>query len=143
MHRSCSTCGKTNRIPAARLAQHGRCGACKAPFGPLDEPLDVDEEQFKEIVNAVPVPVLVDFWAEWCGPCRMASPEVKRVARDLAGEAIVLKVNTERHPELAVLFQVRGIPNFAVIKGGDLVHQQSGLVSHRILERWLKDAAAA
>ena len=86
------------------------------------------------------VPVLVEFWAEWCAPYPMASPEVKRVANDVAGNAIVLKVNTEKHPELARMFQLRGIPGLAVLKDGDLVFHQAGLVDHRQMQRWLEPA---
>ena len=85
--------------------------------------------------------VLVDFWADWCMPCRMAAPEVKHVAHDLAGRAVVLKVDTERSPRLAARYNVRGIPNFAVFKAGKLVHQQAGLVNRDVMRSWLERAA--
>ena len=95
---------------------------------------------FRAIVDAAEVPVLVDFWAEWCGPCQMAAPEVSRVALDMGGRALVLKINTEQHPELASAFGVRGIPTFVVLKGGQEVARQSGLVDHRELARLVERA---
>jgi thioredoxin 2 len=108
----------------------------------VNEPLAVDPEQFDEITQSARVPVLVDFWAEWCGPCRMSAPEVTRTAKDMAGRAIVVKVDTERYPELAAKYNVRGIPNFVVFYGGRLVTQQAGLVDHNQMENWLRSAGS-
>lgn len=135
MIRKCRHCGAGNRIPARHLADTGRCGACKQALPPIDEPLDVNETEFDEIVNGATVPVLVDFWAAWCGPCKMAAPEVVRAAAGLAGRALVLKVDTEAHPGLASRYGVRSIPNFALFRDGRLRWQQPGLMKHRQLEQ--------
>lgn len=107
----------------------------------MAEPIEVSPEEFDEIVRDSTVPVLVDFWASWCGPCRMAAPHVAQVARDLAGQAVVLKVDTESFPELAWKYNVQGIPNFAVFARGRLQFQQAGLVDADTMKTWLARAA--
>jgi thioredoxin 2 len=100
----------------------------------------VGTSEFDEIIRESKVPVMVDFWAAWCGPCKMAAPHVSQTARDLAGKAIVLKVDTERHPNLAARYKVQGIPNFAVFADGALQFQQAGLVDAETMKGWLARA---
>jgi thioredoxin 2 len=127
MHRTCASCGSVNRVPVDRLHETGKCGRCKSALTPASAPIEItDLRAFDDIVAAAQVPVLVDFWAEWCGPCRMVAPEVARVASQLSGRAIVLKVNTEQLPQLAQRYRVSGIPNFALFEHGRMVRQQAG-----------------
>jgi thioredoxin 2 len=135
--RNCASCGKPNRIPAKHIADTGKCGACKAALAPVSEPIAVGPAEFDEIVRQSKVPVLVDFWAAWCGPCRLAAPHVEQTARDMAGRAVVLKVDTEAHPSLAARYSVRGIPNFAVFARGELQFQQAGLVDASTMKSWI------
>jgi len=139
--RACPTCGQKNRVPPKYLANTGRCGACKSELPPVDKPIDADPELFDAVAREARVPVLVDFWAAWCQPCRMAAPLLKQLAYDMAGRVLVLKVDTERYPELAARFDVRGIPYFVVIRAGEAVVQHAGLVNSSQMRAWLERAA--
>ena len=140
MIRTCPSCGQKNRVPAKNAVSLARCGKCRAEIPPPFEPLEADPELFDEVVGSAPVPVLVDFWAGWCAPCRRAAPEVARAASETAGRAVVLKVDTEAWPELAARYRVQSIPNFVVLSGGNVVVQQPGLVQASQLVAWLEGA---
>ena len=138
--RVCPQCGSKNRIPANHVGDTGKCGKCGTAIGPAGEPIDVDAAAFDAVLKSAKVPVLVDFWAPWCGPCVRAAPEVKKAANALKGRAIVLKLNTQDNPDVARRYGIRGIPNFMVFREGAPVQQQTGLVPADTLIR-LADAA--
>jgi thioredoxin 2 len=140
---TCSSCGARNRVPAKHLADAGRCGSCKAALAPVSAPIDVDEAAFAEIVRESRVPVLVDFWAAWCAPCRAAAPQVHDLAQEMAGRALVLKVDTEKHPSLGAEHDVQAIPNFVVLRDGRRVAQRAGLASRAEMRRWIEEASIA
>ena len=137
MRRVCSECKTINRIPVRHLADAGRCGKCHATLPAHSVPIEVSTgAEFDELIAGARVPILVDFWATWCGPCRAVAPEVKKAAHYLAGRALVVKVDTDALVELARRYQVSSIPSFAVFSGGRLVRQRAGAIDARQLERF-------
>lgn len=141
MIRLCPSCGAKNRIPAKHLSDTGRCGSCKAALPPISEPIEVDAMAFAQITREAKVPVLVDFWAPWCAPCRIAAPHVHELAREMAGRGLVLKVNTEECPALADQFRVRSIPYFVLLRGGIIIAERTGVVPLAEMRRWFATAA--
>jgi thioredoxin 2 len=116
---NCSSCSKPNRLPAARVRSRAKCAACKAPLLPPTRPIAVGStEDFDELVRDAPAPVLVDFWAAWCGPCRAVAPELETIARDRAGNVIVAKVDTDALPAVAGRFGIQSIPTMILFRDG-------------------------
>ena len=123
----CPSCGKWNRIRADKAADGPKCGACGTAII-LDRPLALDDSNFDRVIAESEVPVLVDFYADWCGPCKMMAPSVETLARESAGRALVAKLDTDRAQRSAGRFQIRGIPTSIVFVGGREVKRQAGAV---------------
>ena len=133
----CPACETANRIPFAQLGQVGRCGSCKAPLQLLAAPVEVGElADFAQLIQNSPLPVLVDFWAPWCGPCRMMAPEFEKVAAMSAGKLVLAKVNTEEQQSIAAQFRISSIPAFALFHRGKEQGRTAGFQPAAQLIRW-------
>ena len=123
---SCPQCGRNNRIAFSALGKTIRCGQCKTSIGPPDTPIDVEDSGGFEAASAGSLPLLVDFWAPWCGPCKMVAPELQRVARSNAGRYLVVKVNTDVLTDLAAKFRIQSIPTLALVLNGREIDRLAG-----------------
>ena len=133
----CVPCGGINRVPSTRLDSGPTCGRCKATLALEPHPVDVDDAGLAKLVRQSRVPVLVDFWAPWCPPCRAVAPHLVELAKRKGGRLIVAKVDTQKHPNTAASLHVRAIPTLAVYKGGQVVRQQAGALMGRQLDDFI------
>ena len=141
---SCPTCGRTNRLLYRGLGKANRCGECGAPLPQPDAPIEVPAaDVFDALVAQSALPVVVDFWAPWCGPCRMVAPELEKVARSHAGQFLVVKVNTEALPELGERYRIRSIPTMAVFRGGREVARTAGARPAADITAYVQQALAS
>lgn len=137
----CPQCGRTNRTPFTHLGQSGRCGACKASLDAIAEPVEIQSEaQFDAVIESSPVPVLVDFWASWCAPCRAVAPEMDKVARSENGRLVIVKVNTERLPVVSQRFGIRSIPTMIVFRRGKEMDRALGARSAGAIKEFIAQA---
>ncbi|MDQ0924167.1 thioredoxin 2 [Pseudarthrobacter sp. W1I19] len=134
----CPHCGKTNRVPA-NAAGRPRCGNC---HGGLPWIVDAGDADFGTVAEQSPVPVLVDFWADWCGPCRMVSPVLDKLAREREGAVKLVKVDVDKSPGLSRRFDVQAIPTLMVIVDGKVAARQAGAAPAEVLRTWLDGALA-
>ena len=135
LHFRCPQCAAINRIPADRLYDGPKCGKCGSKVSPAAPPADVDDAGLRALIASSPVPVLVDFWAPWCGPCRTLGPHVADLAVRHAGKLIVVKLNTQDHRGFPGELGIQSIPTLCVFKSGELVNRQIGAVFGRELDR--------
>jgi len=135
----CQFCSTWNRVDAARAADRPKCGKCAKPML-LDRPVHVDDDTFAKTIAGTDVPVLVDFYADWCGPCKMMAPFVDELAREKQGVALIAKLNTDLAQRTAGGFNIRGIPTVIVFSGGREVARQTGAVPKAALEQLLAKA---
>ena len=140
----CPKCHRANRIPFTRLQEAGHCGSCKAPLPFPELPVAIESTAaFSALVKSASLPVFIDFWAPWCGPCLSVAPEVTRLATLASGELLVAKVNTEEHPEIASAMAIRSIPTFVVFAAGRERDRMSGAMSAPQLRAFSRRAVAS
>ena len=141
---TCEACGQKNRLAYDRLGGSVRCGRCKAELPPASTPVDVvQSSDFDRLVASAALPVVVDFWAPWCGPCRMVAPELEKVAARQAGRLLVIKVNTEALADLGDRLGIRSIPTMAVYVGGREVARTAGARPAADIEAFVEGAVAS
>ena len=134
-HVVCSSCLTTNRVPEHRLGAGGVCGKCGKPLF-TRKPVELTSANFNKIIANNDLPVMVDFWAPWCGPCKMMAPVFEQAAQQLEPNMLLAKLNTENEQAIAARYNIRSIPTVAIFRGGRVVAQQAGAMDMRSLTSW-------
>jgi thioredoxin 2 len=140
---ACGNCGQKNRLRYERLGEPVRCGECKQDIRPVSAPLEVtSSEHFDHLIGSASIPVVVDYWAPWCGPCRMVAPELAKVAARQAGRVLIVKVNTDVLNDLGARFRIQSIPTMAVFAHGREVGRTTGARPAADIEAFVLQAIA-
>jgi thioredoxin 2 len=134
---ACAACGQKNRIPRRRLTEDPTCGRCKGKVFPR-QPVAVTDERFRAEVEDCPLPVLIDFWAPWCGPCKQVAPVLESVAQERAGRMKIVKINVDENPRAAARFGVKSIPTMVLLRGPIHLDQLAGALPKESLDAWLE-----
>jgi len=137
---TCPHCSTRNRAPYAKLKEPFRCSKCQNPLQLIGEPFEINGSEFDAVVKNSTLPILVDFWATWCGPCKMIAPELVKVAASVAGKWLVAKVDIDRNQEIAHRFQISSIPTMAIFSGGQEVARQSGAMGAPGIQKFMESA---
>ena len=141
---ACSSCGQANRMRYTALNKTIRCGNCRVTLPPLSKPVEIENAAaFDAAAHDSALPLLVDFWAPWCGPCRLVAPELERLAQSNAGRYLVVKVNTDAVTEVAARFRIRSIPTLALVFGGREIERMTGVRPASEIEAFVARAMAS
>jgi len=137
LHIVCPHCHSTNRVPADKLASGGKCGKCRQPLFTA-QPLSLDTASFHRHLNNSDIPLLVDFWASWCGPCKMMAPVFEQAAQQLEPNMQLIKINTEQEQHLSAQYGIRSIPSLLIFKGGKEIARMAGAMDLNSLQGWAR-----